>query len=176
MHLKVNDDGNMYVLMEDVTASGATFLTEKEEFHSLEKAKQAVKGIAMFHAPFWDSPRLAEGGDLHDPIIGQLDPVLNMTETFMKAAWPRTMERMRGNIPDEVIARGSALIQVVQRLHDSMAVKPNTICHGDCHLENAYLYPAKNELGWEIGFYDFQLLRRGNGAIDLATFLWYVMS
>ena len=157
--------------MEDVTLIGATFLTEDEAFLSLDKAMQAVKGIAMFHAPFWDSPRLTEGGDLHGPIIGQLDPVLNMTKAFMKAGWSRCMQRMTGRIPDDVIKRGSSLIQIVQRLHDSMAMKPNTICHGDCHLENSYLQPAKNDLGWEIGFYDFQLLRRANGAIDLASFL-----
>uniref|UniRef100_A0A7S2S9N1 CHK kinase-like domain-containing protein n=1 Tax=Mucochytrium quahogii TaxID=96639 RepID=A0A7S2S9N1_9STRA len=171
---RFRQEGNIYVLMEDVTQSGASFLTEKDVLTTVEELKQVAYGIASFHGQFWDSPRLEHGGDLSH-IIQQTDPILDMTREFMQAGWNSCVNRMGNRMPKRLRKQGKLLIPIAQRLHDYMGGyrggAPQTIVHGDCHLENAYFIKTDgNKVGWELGLYDFQILRRGNGAIDLASF------
>lgn len=167
-----NKAGNFYVLMEDVTLKGARMLTEDDEITSVEEASYAMRSIASFHGPFWDLPP-----NKCTLIVNQNDPVLGLTSEFMKAGWDQAVAKMGSRMPKDLSQRGKLLIQISQRLHDYMSGgfggAPCTIVHGDCHLSNSFKIPVdpNDESKYELGLYDFQMLRRGNPMLDLASFL-----
>ena len=168
---KYGSGGNHYILMEDVSAGSATFTTERDDLSSMIEAEEIVRGVARFHAPYNDSVRFEKGGDL-DWVIFQSDPIMCMTGQFMNAGWKTFVDRLE--LPDEIVKNGRLLLPIAQDLHDVMGARdaPQTLVHGDCHLENSYFVPnPENEAGFDLGLYDFQLLRKGKGAMDLATYI-----
>jgi len=160
--------GNFYVLMGDVSLEQkAEFQTEANPLKTLAQAREIVRGIASFHGPF----RGPVVDERFESIIRQDDDLLDMTAEAMRHGWKSCVSKMGDRMPKRLVEEGEALIQIAQRINDYLA-EPACLVHGDCHLENCYLVPAENnEARFELGLYDFQLLRRGNGAIDLATFL-----
>jgi len=161
--------GLSFIVMEDVKAAGGSFLSELDEVRTMDRAKAIVHGIARFHAPLFDSARFATD---YSWVIHQQSSIMCMTKEFFEIGWPRFVERLDHVLPDEVKQRGPLLASVAQQLHDFMGLPPNTLVHGDCHLANAYLVKGTRDgADVELGLYDVQLLRRGKGALDLASFM-----
>lgn len=176
--------GNFFVLMEDLSdrngGEGVRFRREREPLATWAEAEAGVRALAAFHARFWGSPRLAPRGDL-SWIIHQRSPLLSTNVPFMRLGWPRFIKRIGDRIPADVRQRGALLVPISQRIHDALASggsfggfgggggAPDTVVHGDFHLENAYFSPAVDaETTDPWGIYDLQMMRIGKGAIDLA--------
>ena len=68
----------------------------------------------------------------------------------------------RGHATDHRSARRGHL----EALHPQPHPAPMTLLHGDPHIGNTYVLPDG-----EVGFLDWQVLRRGNWSLDLGYFL-----
>eukprot|EP01065_Artemidia_motanka_P023707 TRINITY_DN2837_c0_g1_i1.p1 TRINITY_DN2837_c0_g1~~TRINITY_DN2837_c0_g1_i1.p1 ORF type:complete len:705 (+),score=123.35 TRINITY_DN2837_c0_g1_i1:768-2882(+) len=157
---------NFYVLMSDLAGK----FRFPKEVHGCEpvEAVAAVRALATFHARFWQSPRLRLGGDL-SWVVSQDDPRLSLPGTFMKAGWKAFLRRLGGRLPDYVVERGLSLAPHAKAVQDWQAQAPWTLVHGDAHLENMLFRDAAG--GVEVGLYDWQLMRRGKGMLDVAHFV-----
>ncbi|GBG25263.1 Hypothetical Protein FCC1311_014802 [Hondaea fermentalgiana] len=167
---RFNDDGHFYVLMSDVSCERVRFQTEKDAICDIDTARCIAEGLASFHGPFLGLP--ASSG--LESIIRLDDPVLNMTTQFAHAGWGPCVSKSGQSMSDDLVKRGPQLIMLAQRLNDYMTGgrdgAPATLVHGDSHLANAYFVTSDDASTRILGLYDFQLLRCGNGAIDLASF------
>ena len=126
-------------------------------------------GLAHWHGKFFDSDRFHKGGDL-DWIISELDPRMNMVSEFMKAGWSKFVGRLGDKVSPDLANRGHLVQPIAQFINDQMGKGPQVVVHGDCHLENCYFVP-RGDGSSRLGLYDFQLMRRGNPAIDVGCFL-----
>ncbi len=182
-----NEGGNFYVLMEDLAlrngGAGVRFRHETQPYTTMEEAEVAVRALAAFHARYWGSARLTGDGDL-SWIIHQRSGLLSANVRFMGFSWKKFVGRLAHRLPPDVLARGDLLVPVSQRVHDAMAAggsfggygdgegAPDTVVHGDFHLENAFFHPDEGaEVRGPMGIYDLQMMRVGKGAIDLACLI-----
>jgi len=79
---------------------------------------------------------------------------------------PRGLERGRGELPAEVTRlSGDEVVDLWVRYVRGLSRRPMTLLHGDTHIGNTYLLP-----GGEVGFLDWQVVRRGNWSQDAGYF------
>jgi len=82
------------------------------------------------------------------------------------------LERGRECLPDDVRELGpEAVVDMWARFVSSLADDPVTLLHGDAHIGNTYVL-----LDDDIGFLDWQVLRRGNWSHDVGYFLISALS
>ena len=86
----------------------------------------------------------------------------------MKRGVPLGLERAGAAIPDEVrLLTGDELVgDLWTHYADSLSTGPETLLHGDPHIGNTYVLPEG-----EIGFLDWQVVRRGHWSLDVGYFL-----
>jgi aminoglycoside phosphotransferase (APT) family kinase protein len=85
----------------------------------------------------------------------------------LKRRVPTGLERAAGLIPDEVSQyTGDEIVALWARYVDSLTNGPMTLLHGDAHIGNTYVLPDD-----QVGFLDWQVVRRGNWSQDVAYFL-----
>jgi aminoglycoside phosphotransferase (APT) family kinase protein len=77
-------------------------------------------------------------------------------------------ERARDRLPTEVqrLTGKDIMRDVWAPFIDSLATGGQTLLHGDPHIGNTYVMPDD-----DVGFLDWQVVRRGNPSIDLGYFL-----
>jgi len=77
------------------------------------------------------------------------------------------IERSGDAIPEAVRRFGdSRLVEVWTQSISSLSTGPQTLLHSDPHIGNTYILPNR-----ELGFLDWQVVRRGNWAHDVKYFL-----
>jgi hypothetical protein len=141
------------IIMRDLIADGARFCTALEPF-SADQAAASLEQIARLHASnsvlareTWIERRiasLAEATYVPQPMLQEL---LN---------GPRGV-----NLPARTKDAG-LLISGMKALAARDALLPQTLVHGDCHAGNIF------ETAQGPGLIDWQLLQRGNWALDVA--------
>lgn len=156
------------VVMEDLRATGAQICRVQQTL-TRAQAEAFLDDLASLHARWWDSPALADEGELgwlmrHDPLPdeawgdfgrGQLQP----------DTWAHYMGLPRSlGIPAACRDREAihASLQDLRRFGD---IGPRCVIHGDAHLGNMYLTGDGRP-----GFLDWQTTRRGHWAHDVAYF------
>lgn len=164
---QANEDQGV-VVMEDLRSSGAS-LCRVQETMSRETAAAFLDDLAALHARWWNSPELADDGALgwlmrHDPLPddkwgdygrGQLQP-----ET-----WQHYMGLPRSLAVPRACRDRAAMQAALQALRRYGASGPTCVIHGDAHLGNMYVDGAGAP-----GFLDWQTVRRGHWAHDVAYF------
>ena len=77
-------------------------------------------------------------------------------------------ERLGDTVAAEILAlTGEQLfIDIWARYIGTLTTSPQTLLHGDPHIGNTYVLPDD-----DVGFLDWQMVRRGNWSLDLGYFL-----
>ncbi|HVU72348.1 MAG TPA: phosphotransferase [Mycobacteriales bacterium] len=151
------------ILAEDVTQRGATF-PDPAGTQTPDQVAALLRTLAHLHAPFWDSPRLRDGGDL-----AWLDsPVDGLFTAFLRTdGW--ALIRMLLDEPYKVPlleATGldaDGMEKAFWASQEVFARDPRTLLHGDPHPGNVYRLPDGT-----TGLLDWQLVRRGSWVHDVA--------
>jgi len=168
----IDDDGRYVMVIEDLTAAACRFPRPGDD-NVAEWGVQLVAELARLHAPFWDSPRLQEGGDLTWVMDGHrtgrnvprraegssgggggggfVGMALEQFGAEMGAAFRRLAALYVEHAPvimEEVLDEGTP-----------------TLIHGDPHLGNLFLD------GDRVGFLDWAMLDRRTGMRDVAYVL-----
>jgi aminoglycoside phosphotransferase (APT) family kinase protein len=157
-----NDQGRGYMLMEDLTAAGATFLHPTSGL-TVDQVRTGVETLARLHASTWDKPWI-DGPDWmhHGKPLSVEDPFWNALferwDLGLKNAHSGAMSRI---FKDPVVAK-----RAFNRLRGFQDRAARSLIHGDAHVGNFYA-----DANGDVGMADFQCMQRGDVAHDLATFI-----
>ena len=162
VHAAVIDEAaeDFVIVMEDLTARGAD---PRDATRPLtpQQAVSGVRGLARLHGMYWGD-RLSENSQLD-----WVEPFLPW-DGMQYAPLPAAQERLSADTPAEVLSMTiDELVEDIWKPYiRSLTRAPQTLLHGDPHIGNTYLLPDG-----EVGFLDWQVLRRGNWSLDLGYFL-----
>lgn len=155
---------SMLLMLEDLTDRGVTF-PHVNVPTSLKRMHSLLDQLAILHARYWNSPRLADASDwmeshikgyIHDQFLA-LSPHVN--RELAAEQFKREMVERTGTDAD-------GLFRQVQRLQQHQATLPQTLCHGDTHIGNTYRLP--DDTG---GLFDWQLASQGFCLHDISYLL-----
>jgi aminoglycoside phosphotransferase (APT) family kinase protein len=122
-----------------------------------------LRGLARLHSRYWGfsaatHPELAW--------VQTWEPTEGFAEG-LAARIPTGLERGASCLPGEVKQLGlEEIMSVWARGVESYAREPVTLLHGDPHIGNTYVLPDD-----DVGFLDWQVVRRGNWSQDVGYFL-----
>ena len=154
------EEGTFCLLIEDVSyirpgdqIQGCTF----------EEALAVIREAARLHSMFW-----AEQPDEGLGWVPTFDGGSGYFERMHSAAW-RQLERTMEGIPEGLIEAAQRIGPRVSDVKARLSRPPLTFTHGDLRLDNIFF---GRDLGGDgIKLIDWQAIRRGRGAYDLAYFL-----
>jgi Phosphotransferase enzyme family len=160
VYLALVDESSLdfLLVMEDITARGGDPRDATQPL-TREQAAKGLRGLARLHSAYW--------GDRLDrqSALGWVEPM--RAWTGMARGIDIGLERAGDTIPSAVRdltgeqIEGNYWASFVATLADAP-----TLLHGDPHIGNTYVLPDDN-----VGFLDWQVLRRGNFSLDLGYFL-----
>jgi aminoglycoside phosphotransferase (APT) family kinase protein len=158
-----NSDGRGFMVLEDLTAAGATFLHPTSGL-TVAQVKTGVDALAKLHASTWDKPWL-HGPDWmhHGKPLSEIDP-------FWDVVFERWEEGLANHPHSGAIARPFRDRQIMQRAFNRLRGMQDKVArclvHGDAHVGNFYA-----DRNGDVGVADFQCVQRGDVAHDLTTFI-----
>ena len=156
------DRRDFLMIMEDVVARGADPRDSTRPM-TVEQAAAGVRGLARLHSEFWGD-RLTG-----NPALGWVEPFVAF-DGLEYAPLHIAHERLGDTVPAEILAlSGTELFVDIWARYIGSLTGPSaapTLLHGDAHIGNTYVLP-----GDDVGFLDWQMLRRGNFSLDLGYFL-----
>lgn len=151
------------LVLEDLVASGARFLTEPDEL-DLGYAQGMVRALGQLHASFWESPRLTAD-------LSWIAPE-SKRPGFKLLLWQfRSMRKKLLASPDHDLNPAVRRMATFVNEHDSALHArweqgPQTVLHGDAHAGNTYGLPDGRG-----GLLDWQVVHRGPGIREISYFL-----
>jgi hypothetical protein len=150
--------GNFLIVMEDVTARGGDPRDATRPI-SVDQAANGVRGLARLHSQYWGRRVVV------DPALGWLEPFVPWS---MGSRIPTAIEQLGDTIPKQV--RGMSVADIMDGAWvpfiRTLTTSPMTLLHGDPHIGNTYVLPDD-----DVGFLDWQVVRRGNWSLDVGYFL-----
>jgi hypothetical protein len=154
------DRRDFLMIMEDVVARGADPRDSTRPM-TVDQVASGVRGLARMHSEFWGE-RITR------------DPALRWVEPFVAFAGLEyaplhiAHERLGDTAPAEIVAlSGTELfVDIWARYIGTLTTSPPTLLHGDPHIGNTYVLPDD-----QVGFLDWQMVRRGSWSLDLGYFL-----
>jgi aminoglycoside/choline kinase family phosphotransferase len=122
--------GDNVILMEDI---GDYRMGDQVEGCDLETAKIVLDAIAPVHAAFWQN--------VDQPILSFVPHVDGEMQTEAMSAgpaagWDPCVERFPDTMTPLVRAHRDKFLSSTRELHARMGRLPQTLCHGDCRLDN----------------------------------------
>lgn len=163
-YAEIDDDGRYVMILEDLAAAGCRF-PRPGDTDVAEWGGALVGQLAHLHAPFWDSPRLKDGGELdwvtHGHRTGRNVPrsAEGQGGGFIRLALEQFGDEMGAafrRLAEIYIEHGP---EIMERVLDEGTP---TLIHGDPHLGNLFLD------GDRVGFLDWAMLDRRTGMRDIA--------
>ena len=161
VHLALIDEPRLdfILVMEDIAARGADPRDSTRPL-TIAQAANGVRALARLHGAYW-ADRLSR-----QTALAWVDPFVAWPG--MGGGIPKSLEKAGDTIPPDV--RSLTGEQIVgdywTRYITSLGDGPATLLHGDPHVGNTYVLPDG-----DVGFLDWQVLRRGNFSLDLGYFL-----
>jgi aminoglycoside phosphotransferase (APT) family kinase protein len=148
------------MIMEDVVARGADPRDSTRPM-TVEQVASGVRGLARLHSAFWGD-RLTG-----NRALGWVEPFVAF-EGMQYAPLHIARERLGDTVPAEIstMTGEQLFIDVWARYIGTLTRAPQTLLHGDPHIGNTYVLPDD-----DVGFLDWQMVRRGNWSLDLGYFL-----
>ena len=155
------DRRDFLMIMEDVVARGADPRDSTRPM-TVDQVANGVRGL---------------GADAQ-PILGRAPDERTRHSTWVEpfvafagleyAPLHIAHERLGDTVPAEIPAlSGTELfVDIWARYIGTLTTSPQTLLHGDPHIGNTYVLPDD-----EVGFLDWQMVRRGNWSLDLGYFL-----
>ncbi|HZU45778.1 MAG TPA: phosphotransferase [Mycobacterium sp.] len=157
----IDEEGsNFLMIMEDVVARGAEPRDSTRPM-TIDQVAGGVRGLARLHSMYWGE-RVTQ-----HPALGWVEPFIPFAGLEM-APLQIAFERLGDSVPAEIPRlTGTELFQNIwARYIGTLTQSPQTLLHGDPHIGNTYVLPDD-----EVGFLDWQMVRRGNWSLDLGYFL-----
>lgn len=157
---RVDSTGRAVVLMEDLTARGATF-GEATAAATVDEVSQGVEQLAALHAQFWKPAALQPF-----PWLGRIADIIAIMRFLVS---PDHFARYIHRAPDGIApgltdcATVGAALETMFATDDDL---PQTLVHGDPHLGNTF-----RERDGRPGFLDWQFVGRGPAIWDVTYYL-----
>ncbi len=155
------EEGTFCLIIEDVSYMRPG---DQIEGCTFEEALSVVREMARLHSMFW-----AEQPD--DQLIGWVptfDGGSGYFERMHSAAWRQLARTMEG-VPEGLLEAARQIGPRVSDVKARLSRPPLTLTHGDLRLDNVFFGRGANAAG--IKLIDWQAIRRGRGAYDLAYFI-----
>lgn len=149
------------VVMEDVTLRGGDPRDSTRPL-SIDQVANGVRGLARLH-------RAYRG------FTAATHPALTWVQTWaptegfhsaLRRRVPLGLERAGDRLPAEVARRSADEIVDVWVRYVALLGRDPTLLHADAHIGNTYLLPDD-----DVGFLDWQVVRRGHWSQDVGYFL-----
>ncbi|MBX7433301.1 phosphotransferase [Mycobacterium sp. Y57] len=160
------DRRDFLMIMEDVVARGADPRDSTRPL-TVEEAASGVRGLARLHGAYWGSRLTGR------PELGWVEPFVAFSG-LEYAPLHIAHERLGDTVPSAVLAlSGTELfVDIWARYIGTLtaAGTPPTLLHGDPHIGNTYVAPDESGAP-NVGFLDWQMVRRGSFSLDLGYFL-----
>jgi Phosphotransferase enzyme family len=150
------------LVMEDLTRRGADPRDALRPL-SVDQVARGLRGLARLHSRYWGFSSAT-----HPKLrwVQSWQPTQGW-QVGLKKRVPAGLERAVGMIPDAVIKySGEEIVGMWARYVASLTKGPTTLLHGDAHIGNTYVLPDG-----DVGFLDWQVVRRGDGSQDVGYFL-----
>ena len=150
------------LVMEDLLAREAD-PRDATRSMTVEQVANGLRGLARLHSEFWEtgirSRRELRWVKKWRPSKGW--------QVGLRKCVPRGMERGCNDLPGDVLELGpERVVDLWVRYVGSLSRHPETLLHGDAHIGNTYVVPND-----DVGFLDWQVVRRGNWSQDVGYFL-----
>ena len=150
------------LVMEDIVHRGADPRDARRAM-SVAQVMNGVRGLARLHSRYWG-------------FCGRTHPKLRWVKTWKPSkGWqvglsrriPIGLTRGRDALPADVVRySGQQIVDFWSRYVASLTHGPVTLLHGDAHIGNTYVLPDD-----DVGFLDWQVVRRGEWSQDVGYFL-----
>jgi hypothetical protein len=150
------------LVMEDLVARGADPRDATRPM-TVDQVANGIRGLARLHGRYWGLTR-------------RTHPELRWVRTWkptkgwqvgLRRRIPTGLERGAADLPAGVTRHdGDQIVDLWARFVSTLAREPVTLLHGDAHIGNTYVLPDG-----DVGFLDWQVVRRGGWYQDLGTFL-----
>jgi hypothetical protein len=150
------------LVMEDLVQRGADPRDARRAM-SIDQVMNGVRGLARVHSQYWGFSRSTH-------------PKLGWVKTWKPSkGWqvglgrriPIGLARGRDALPAQVVRHsGEDILAFWTRYVKSLTRGPLTLLHGDAHIGNTYVLPDD-----DVGFLDWQVVRRGEWSQDVGYFL-----
>ncbi|MGW1028541.1 phosphotransferase [Streptomyces sp. NPDC002577] len=150
------------LVMEDVVARGADPRDATRPM-SIDEVAHGVRGLARLHSRYWGLSRRT-----HPEFrwVKSWKPTKGWQAGLSKRV-PIGLERAAGRLPVEVTTcDADDIVGMWARYVSTLGKGPMTLLHGDAHIGNTYVMPDG-----DVGFLDWQVVRRGGWSQDLGYFL-----
>jgi hypothetical protein len=153
---------NYLLVMEDLTQRNADPRDATRPL-TTEQVASGLRGLARLHSRYWgftnQSQRKLQWVKTWAPTEGW--------QVGLGRRIPLGLQRATGQLPDAVMRlNGNELVDLWARYVGSLTQGPMTLLHGDAHIGNTYVLP-----NGEVGFFDWQVVRRGEWSQDVGYFL-----
>jgi hypothetical protein len=150
------------LVMEDVVARGADPRNATRPL-TIDQVAKGLRGLARLHSQYWGF-----SGRSHSSLrwVKTWRPTKGW-QVGLRRRVPSGLERAAGQVPDEVAGHdGDAIVDLWASYVGTLGQGPVTLLHGDAHIGNTYVLPDD-----DVGFLDWQVVRRGHWSQDVGHFL-----
>ncbi len=152
--------GRFVLLLEDLDARGCRFPRRTLD---LEEARSVVRSLGEMHAAFWGSRRFEE--DLRWLRAFDNRPNAALERWISARANAPCLERFGECVSDDVRRLSPRIHEYREALEAAWGSGTQTLLHGDCHMGNMFFD------GSRAGFFDWQVVQRGQGIRDVTYFM-----
>jgi hypothetical protein len=155
--------GHSIILMHDLTAGGATFLTALSPY-TVELAAATLDQLALLHASRWNDGTLQE--------FPWLSSRIKTFPDYIPTATLQTLlDSQRGDPLPAAVKDAPRLVSAMRRLGELAERETSCLVHGDAHAGNVFLRADES-----VGIIDWQVVHRGSWACDVAYHIGAVLS
>lgn len=159
------DDSRGVVVMRDVIAEGGTFCTALDPFSS-EQAIDGLDQLARLHAASPEgSPAFGFGWAQSFLDRMSKKPIIALNDL------QALLEGSRGDLLSPSVLNAVRLQRGLESLAAEVRCGPLCLVHGDAHAGNVY-----RQADGALGLVDWQILQKGNWAMDVAYHLAAVLT
>ncbi len=150
------ETGSVCLLLEDLSNMEAG---DQIDGCTPEQARKVVIALAALHANFWEGRR----GD--EPLgVRTFDNRASTSRRMHGASWSRVRESTL-TVPAGLSEAADLIQPRIPQVRDRLGASPTTLLHGDVRADNAF-FDADG-----VKLIDWQAVREGRGAYDLAYFV-----
>jgi hypothetical protein len=150
------------IVMEDITRRGGDPRDATRPL-TADQVARGLRGLARLHSQYWGFSVASH------PALGWV-ATWAPTEGFaagLRVRIPVGLDRASGRLPDAIRRLSAeAIVETWCRSVSLLGEEPLTLLHGDAHIGNTYVLPDD-----DVGFLDWQVLRRGHWSHDVGYFL-----
>jgi thiamine kinase-like enzyme len=156
------DTGNALIIMEDLVASGHTFLTALSPY-TVDQAAATLDQLAQLHARYWGDESLASFSWLRPKLT-------SITSYITPEVLQEHLDGPRAQRLPAAVRSAERLNRAVLRSVDRSANDVACLVHGDAHAGN--LYETADGLP---GLVDWQVIQRSSWALDVGYHIGAVL-